>query len=183
MAFSINTPNGKRTERKHLITVATWTVGSAVKAAILGVRVEDSSIEFNADVEQKTDILGINYAEVLKTQPQQSFDPADIVGGDDLMAYLNEAALSNSIASYNGTFNIYVIAAYMQDGDNKYYAVKHSNCSIIPQSIGGSSHVGMPFDVYFSNEITEGSVSSVKRADLLKVEDASSPTFTAKSAT
>lgn len=169
MAYSINLKAGQRAERKLLITVAAWKEDSTTKACILGTRTEDSSVEFNADTATSTDILGINYTDVNKTQPQQTFDPAYVIGGDDLMTYLNQAALKNDINAYNGVFDVYLVAGYMSD-TGKYYAVKHEGCSIIPSSLGGDSFVSMPFDVYFSNEITEGSVASISKADLLKID-------------
>ena len=168
MAFALSMAVGQRAERKLLITIAAWTEDSEKKACILGTRTEDSSIEFNADTATSTDILGINYTDVNKTQPQQTFDPAYIIGGDDLMAYMNQAALRNDINAYNGVFDVYVVAAYLKD-TAKYYTVKHSGCSIIPSSLGGDSFVSMPYDVYFSNEITEGYVSSIAKADLLDI--------------
>lgn len=168
MAYALTMQNGQRAERKLLITIATWKENEEQKTTILGARTEDSSIEFNGDVETSTDILGINYTDLGKTQPQQSFDPAYLLGGDDLMAYMNKAALSNNISAYNGVFDVYIVAAYLRDTSN-YYAVKHSGCSIIPQSLGGDDFVSMPFDVHFSNNITEGSVASVKREDLLEI--------------
>jgi len=171
MAYSIDLTTGQRAERKKLITVATWTEASETKAAILGARVEDSSIEFNADTSTSTDILGINYTDVNKTQPSQKFDPSYVIGGDDLMAYMNMAALKNNISAYNGAFDVYIVAAYITDGSSpkKYYTVKHSDCSIIPDSIGGESYVGMPFTVSFSNDITEGYVESIAKDDLLDI--------------
>ena len=76
------------------------------------------------------------------------------------MSYLSQAALKNDLNAYNGKFNVYIIEAWMKDS-NKYYAVKHANCSIIPTSIGGDSFTSMPFTVYFSNDITEGSVDKL----------------------
>ena len=84
------------------------------------------------------------------------------------MAYMNQAALRNDINAYNGVFDVYVVAAYLKDTAN-YYTVKHSGCSIIPSSLGGDSFVSMPYDVYFSNEITEGYVASIAKADLLDI--------------
>lgn len=176
MAYAITTPTGKRTERKMLITIAAWTEGSTPKACILGTRTEDSSIELNPDIETTTDILGINYTDINKTQPQQTFDPAYVLGGDELMAYMNEALLKNDINAYNGAFDIYVVAAYYSEttgtgssAATAYRTVKHAGCSIIPQSIGGDSFVSMPFDVYFSNNITMGSVSGIDRTTLLAI--------------
>jgi len=168
MAYAINASEGARVERKMLITVAAWGTNNA---AILGARVEDSSIEFNADVETTTDILGINYTDINKTQPQQTFDPAYIIGGDKLMEYLGDAALGNDIKKYNGAFDVYIVAAYLKDSAAaKYRTVKHSGCSIIPSSLGGESYLAMPFDVFYSNNITEGYVSSIAKADLLAIQ-------------
>lgn len=169
MAYALAMKAGQRAERKTLITVATWKEDEdTVKAAILGARTEDSSIEFNGDVETSTDVLGINYTDLGKTQPQQSFDPAYLIGGDELMAYMNRAALENNINAYNGVFDVYIVAAYLTD-TGKFFTVKHSGCSIIPQSLGGSDFVSLPYDVHFSNNITKGSVNSIKREDLLEI--------------
>lgn len=170
MAYAIAMQAGQRAERKSLITVATWKENETTKTAILGARTEDSSIEFNGDVETSTDVLGINYTDLGKTQPVQSFDPAYIIGGDALMAYMNAAALANKISAYNGVFDVYIVAAYLTDGASKYYTVKHSGCSIIPQSLGGDSFVSMPYDVHYSNNITEGSVSKIDRESLMQIE-------------
>lgn len=168
MAYALALNAGQRAERKMLITVASWKEGEVQKTAILGARTEDSSIEFNGDVETSTDILGINYTDLGKTQPQQSFDPAYVIGGDDLMAYMNAAALENNISAYNGVFDVYLVAAYLTDG-SKFFTVKHTGCSIIPQSLGGDDFVSMPFDVHFSNNITKGSVSKIDRESLMDI--------------
>lgn len=164
MANEINLANGQRPERKLLIAVAEWDGtkygGSATDREILGTRTEDSSIEFNPDVETTTDIRGKNYTDVNKTQPQQSFDPFYILGGSKLGSYLTQAALKNDIQAYNNVFTVYVITAFI-GSDGAYYTVRHSNCSIIPQSLGGDSYVNMPIEVYYSNDITEGTVDKL----------------------
>ena len=158
---------GQRAQRKTLITVAAWGAapeGTEENREILGVRTEDSSIEFNADVETSTDILGISYTDVNKTEPQQDFDPYYLLGGSKLGAYLYEAALTNDIQKYNGTFNVYIIAAFDDTGSeaaHKYRCVKHTGCSIIPTSMGGDSYVSMPIEVHYSNNITVGTVDKL----------------------
>lgn len=158
----------ERAQRKTLITVAEWTPAGATQPEreILGARTEDSSIEFNPDVQTSTDILGITYTDVNKTEPQQSFDPFYLLGGSKLGEYLAAAALANRIADFNGKFNVYIVAAYINDktataAATKYKAVKHTGCSIIPTSMGGDSYVSMPIDVYYSNDITEGTVDKL----------------------
>lgn len=160
MATNLN--NGQRAERKLLITVAEWNVGTTTQEReILGTRTEDSSIEFNADIETMTDIRGITHTDVNKTEPQQDFDPFFVLGGSKLAEYLSNAALENRISAYNGTFNVYVITAFIGSSSNGYSAVKHTGCSIIPTSIGGDSYVSMPIEVHYSNNITSGTVDKL----------------------
>ena len=128
---------------------------------ILGTRTEDSSIEFNADVETMTDVRGITYTDVNKTEPQQDFDPYNLLGGSPLGAYLVTNALKNNIVAYNNAFSVYIITAFIGSAQNGYYAVRHDGCSIIPQSLGGDSYNNMPIEVHFSNNITEGTVDSL----------------------
>ena len=70
-----NLSAGQRAERKLLITVAEWQEGNESVREVLGTRTEDSSIEYNADISTTTDILGNNYTDINRTQPQQDFDP------------------------------------------------------------------------------------------------------------
>ena len=86
--MAVNLDTGVRAQRKTLITVAEWTDGGTQKREILGARTEDSSIEFNPDIETVTDILGITYTDVNKTEPQQDFDPFYVMKDSDLAEYL-----------------------------------------------------------------------------------------------
>lgn len=163
MADTINLSNGQRAQRKTLITVAAWSDGTGTDKGvreILGARTEDSAIEFNPDTETSTDILGITYTDVNKTEPQQDFDPYYVLGGSKLAAYLTSAALANNIDAYNNVFDIYIITAFIGEA-GKYKCIKHSNCSIIPTSIGGDSYVSMPIEVHYSNNITAGTVDKL----------------------
>lgn len=157
---TINLNAGQRAQRKTLITVAEWGSGTTPEREILGARTEDSSIEFNPDIATSTDILGITYSEINKTEPQQSFDPYYLLGGSKLGAYLAQAALENNIDAYNSTFTIYIIAAFI-GSEGSYKCVKHTGCSIIPASIGGDAYVSMPIDVYYSNNIETGTVDKL----------------------
>ena len=65
MAVSpINLAEGQRAERKTLITVAEWKEGEEAVREVLGTRTEDSSIEYNSEIETTTDILGNNYTDL-----------------------------------------------------------------------------------------------------------------------
>ena len=160
-----NLATHQRAARKLLITVAEWkdengsvTIdGQKYSREILGRRTEDSSIEYNADIETTTDILGINYTDINKTQPQQDFDPYLILGGSKLGAKLNDIRRRNALTELD-QFNLYIITAYVGDSTNGYDAERHVNCTITYNSLGGDSNVNMPISVYFSNESTTGTV-------------------------
>lgn len=156
--FNLN--DGQRAERKLLITVAEWTESNAQVREILGRRTEDSSIDYNADIETTTDILGINYTDLNRTQPQQDFDPYLILGGSKLGAKLNDIRRRNALSELDN-FTVYIITAFVGDSTNGYATEKHTGCTIVYNSIGGDSNVNMPISVYFSNNITTGTVDKL----------------------
>lgn len=155
-----NLTQGQRAERKLLITVAEWTDGSTQVREILGTRTEDSSIDYNPDIETTTDILGINYTDLNRTQPQQDFDPYLILGGSKLGAKLNDIRRRNALSELN-QFTMYIITAFIGDSSEGYAAEKHTGCTITYNSIGGDANVNFPISVYFSNSITTGTVDKL----------------------
>ena len=155
-----NLETGQRAERKLLITVAEWTEESTQVREILGTRTEDSSIEYNPDIETTTDILGINYTDLNRTQPQQDFDPYLILGGSKLGAKLDDIRRRNALSELN-QFTVYIITAYVGSSSNGYRTEKHTGCSIIYNSLGGDSNVNFPISVYLSNNITNGTVNKL----------------------
>lgn len=155
-----NLAQNQRAERKLLITVAEWTEDNAQVREILGRRTEDSSIDYNADIETTTDILGINYTDLNRTQPQQDFDPYLILGGSKLGAKLNDIRRRNALSELDN-FTVYIITAFVGDSTNGYATEKHTGCTIVYNSIGGDSNVNMPISVYFSNNITTGTVDKL----------------------
>lgn len=155
--FNLNTH--QRAERKLLITVAEWLEGTSPVREILGRRTEDSSIDYNADIETTTDILGINYTDLNRTQPQQDFDPYLILGGSKLGAKLNDIRRRNALSELD-SFTVYIITAFVGTS-GAYQAEKHTGCTIAYNSIGGDSNVNMPISVYFSNNITTGTVDKL----------------------
>lgn len=160
----INLRTGQRAERKLLITVAEWTEGSGTGATsqreILGTRTEDSSIEYNSEIETTTDILGNNYTDLERTQPEQTFDPYLILGGSKLGALLNDIRRRNAVSELQ-QFTVYIITAFIGDATNGYAAERHDDCTITYDSIGGDVNVNFPITVHFSNKITTGTVDNL----------------------
>ena len=155
-----NLATHQRAERKLLMTVAEWTEGTTQERELLGRRTEDSSIEYNADQSTSTDILGINYTDINKTQPQQDFDPYLILGGSKLGAKLNDIRKRNALSELS-QFTIYVITGYVGNSVDGYEAEKHVNCTITYNSLGGDASVNMPISVFLSNDITNGTVNKL----------------------
>lgn len=164
----INLKTDQRAERKLLITVAEWTEktldgtteGTETVREILGKRTEDSSIEYNADIQTSTDILGINYTDVNKTQPEQAFDPFLVLGGSRLAAYLNNIRRRNALSEL-GDFTVYVITAYIGNSTDGYAAEKQTGCTIEYQSLGGDTKVNFPITVHYSNNTKLGTVDKL----------------------
>lgn len=156
-----NLANGQRAERKLLITVAEWKESGSESPVreILGTRTEDSSIEYNPDIATSTDIRGINYTDINKTQPQQDFDPYLVLGGSKLGAFLNDIRKRNALSELS-QFTMYVITAFV-GSSGAYEAEKHTGCTITYNSMGGDSNVNFPISVYFSNNITNGTVDKL----------------------
>jgi hypothetical protein len=155
-----NLATGQRAERKLLITVAEWMEGSQQVREILGTRTEDSSIDYNPDIETTTDILGINYTDMNRTQPQQDFDPFIILGGSKLGAKLNDIRRRNALSELS-QFTVYIITAFIGSASEGYAAEKHTGCTIAYNSIGGDTNVNFPISVYYSNKITTGTVNKL----------------------
>lgn len=161
MATQFNLATNQRAERKLLITVAEWIEGTNTPTReILGRRTEDSSIEYNPDIETTTDILGINYTDVNKTQPQQDFDPYLILGGSKLGAKLNDIRRRNALSELD-QFTIYVITAYIGNTSSGYETEKHTGCTILYTALGGDTNVNMPISVYLSNNSVTGTVNKL----------------------
>lgn len=160
-----NLAEHQRAERKKLLTVAAWneTVeGSTVTTEVrelLGRRTEDSSVEYNVDQATSTDILGINYTDINKTQPQQDFDPYLVLGGSKLGAKLNDIRRRNALSELS-QFTLYLITAYVGE-DGAWEAEKHRNCTITYNSLGGDANVNMPISVFFSNDSVTGTVDKL----------------------
>lgn len=127
---------------------------------ILGTRTEDSSIEYNTDISTTTDIRGINYTDINKTQPQQDFDPFLVLGGSYLGAKLNDIRKRNAYSELS-QFTLYIITAYIGNEVDGFDAERHTDCTIEYQSLGGDANVNFPISAYFSNKVTTGTVDKL----------------------
>lgn len=169
-ATAFNLETGKKAERKLLVTCV--NVGDSITDSsgtpewqAVGVGVEDSSIEYNPDTETVTDILGITETTVNKLETTQSLEPMRIRGGSKLAVKVYNQVKYNELAEMS-MWEVMQIHAYV-GSEGAYEAEVHKNCTLTPQSIGGSSNVDMPIEISFSNDKVHGTVDHYKYGETI----------------
>lgn len=156
---AINVTENRKVDRKlemHFVNMGTT---EAPVWEILGYGVEDATTSFNHDVSTIVDILGISHTEVSAAKPQLDLDPMNIRGGQKLSAKLLDIERRNAVSELS-EFEVLNVHAYL-GADAAFLAEKHVNCTIVPQSLGGSSYVGMPLNVHLSNDKVLGTATVV----------------------
>lgn len=150
----INLAANLKADRKleiHYVNVAAGDA-EAPEWEILGRGVEDAAMEFNHDVESTTDILGLSDTDVGPAKPQLDLDPNTVRGGQKLNALLLDIERRNALGELSA-FEVLNVHCYLSAGtDAAFLAEKHVGCTLVPQSLGGSSYVGMPLNVHLSND-------------------------------
>lgn len=152
----INLPANQKADRKlemHYVNIGTT---GAPEWEILGYGVEDASMSYNHDVSTTVDILGISHTEVSAAKPQLDLDPYNIRGGDKLSAKLLDIERRNAVSELS-QFEVLNVHAFL--GADSFDAELHTGCTIVPQSLSGSSYVGMPLNVHLSNQKTLGTAT------------------------
>ena len=164
-ATVFNLKDGQKAERKLLVTAV--NVGDSITKGsgtpewqIIGVGVEDSSIEYNPDTETITDILGITETTVNKLETSQTLEPMTVRGGSKLAIKLYNQIKYNRVSEFS-MYEVMQIHAYVGT-DGAYEAEVHKNCTITPQSLGGDAYVDMPIDINYSNDKVHGTVDNYK---------------------
>ena len=170
-ATAFNLANNQKAERKLLVTCVNvgdpiTLDGGTPEWQPVGVGVEDSSIEYNPDQETVTDILGITETTVKKLEVSQSLDPMTIRGGSKLAVKIYNQVKYNRLSEMS-MWEVMQIHAYVGDAENGYEAEVHKNCTLTPQSVGGSSNVDMPIDISFSNDKVHGTVNAYKYGETI----------------
>lgn len=157
-ATAFNLTDGQQAERKLLVTAVNTGTHALPEWEIVGVTVEDSAIEYNADVTTITDILGITSTSINKLETAQSLDGLRLRGGSDLQLKLYNQVKYGRLAELS-MYEVLQIHAYV-GAAAAYEAELHVNCTITPVSVGGSSYLEVPIAINFSNNKTHGTVNA-----------------------
>ena len=151
----------QKVERKLLMTFVdvSSSGGGSPEWELQGRSVEDASVEYNHDTSQTADILGKVDTDVAAAMPQITMDPNTLRAGQKLNAKLVDIERRGATSELS-TFKVLQVYAFLSDtGAGPFEADTYDNCTIVPQSLGGSSYVGMPFDLYLSGERTAGTAA------------------------
>ena len=139
---------------KHYVNVGT---GETKEWELLGVGIEDSSIETNFETETVNDILGNTETSITGASPSQSFEPFTVRGGSKLAFKLHEIWLNKSYEQLS-QFDMLTVYGYIGTETDGYEADMQSDCTITFGSIGGSAYVDMPITVNYSDKKERGTV-------------------------
>lgn len=168
-ATDFNLAANQKAERKLLVTCINTGTTQAAVWTVVGAGVEDSSIDYNVDIETITDITGVTETTVNKLEPSQELDPMTIRGGNTVLFKLTDIIERNAVSEL-AQFEVLLIRAYLTEGtapNLKYHAELHRNCTITPNSVGGSAYVDMPVSISFSNDKVLGTVNGYTKNDTI----------------
>ena len=167
--FNVNAgAKASRKLLKHFVNVGT---SGEKEWELLGVGIEDSSIETNFETETVNDILGNSETSVTSASPSQSFEPFTVRGGSKLAFKLHEIWLNKEYEKLS-QFEMLTVYGYIGTDIDGYEADMQSDCTITFGSIGGSAYVDMPITVNYSDKKERGTVKFTEGV----------PTFTKASA-
>lgn len=173
-AANINLPAGQKADRKlEMIFVNTGTAGGPeYKWELQGRGVEDASIEYNHDVEQTNDILGMTDTDVSSSKPSMELDPNTIRGGQKLNEKLLDIERRQATSEF-GTFDVLLVHCYLGTATTGPFAAEvHHGCTVVPTSLGGSNYVGLPMNIYLSNDCELGTVAIANGVPTFTADDA-----------
>lgn len=155
-------------ERKMLACAIDISETEVPEYLVIGYRITESGLEFNADSETGYDINGRNFSSVNKFEPSQSFDPHRVTAKGSL-GKLSEKLIHyfryNQMDKFS-QFKCIIIYGFLDskatvDTEEVFVADLYDNCTVLPQSIGGESWTDLPFTVNFGGNVTHGYVSDI----------------------
>ncbi len=175
---ALNLADGIEASRKMLKTLV--NVGERLYAADgtknsdavpvwewLGDDVESSSISYGFDSTTTQNIKGVTRVKAGAATMSQEMSPMVVTGGAKLTTKILDI-LARGENSEFGLFEVMVVKDYITV-DSKSYAEVHKGCSILPESEGGDTTVGIPVKITFSNDRVLGSYAAATKAFAEKV--------------
>lgn len=144
---------GAKYERKYLGHFIDAAFSSASPSYVrLGKDLEEYAIELNPDVESKTNILGESSTNLKGYSPEGSVDPFYAYKGDPLFEQLAKIANERATGADCQT----TVVDVLLDADGTVEWAYREKVIVVPQSIGGSDGIQIPFNIHYNGERTKG---------------------------
>ena len=152
------TDSGATIERKMMIAYLNTGEASTPVWSAIGKRVEDSSVEYDWQDEDKNDILGDTYSTMKKPIVTQTFEPCELDAADAAQLKVWNLAVKDQDAAKLCNLDMLIVHAYAGT-PGKVFAERYSSCKVKPSGLGGSSTIGMPIDVTYGGKRTTGTAA------------------------
>ena len=157
---SFNTTPGAAIERKMMILYLNTGAAETPVWSPIGRRVVDSSMAFDWSKETNTDILGVTRTNVKAPILNQTFEPCELDAEDAAQYKIWIDAVKKQDLAAVVNQDLLVIHTYEGSSTTGVFAERYPNSAVLPSSLGGSSHLGMPIDVTFGGERSVGTAKS-----------------------
>lgn len=157
--LTFNTPEGQTIARETL--VAFLNTGTGTTAPVwspVGIRVTDSSEEYDWQRSTSQDIIGNAYSEMKKPIITQRFDPWPLTNGDAAVLKLWNLAVKDQDAPALANQDMLIVHKYAGTKDTAVFAERYESCAVEMISLGGTGggNVGMPINVTYGGTRTTG---------------------------
>ena len=156
---TFNTNPGAVVERCLLIAYLNTGSESTPIWSPVGMRVEDSSEEFDWGEETKKDIFGVTYTTMKAPTITQSFEPCELDAADLAQQKIWNLAIKDQNVSALTNLDMLIVHCYAGVADTAVFAERYSSCAVKPSSLGGSANVGMPIDITYGGTRVTGTAA------------------------
>jgi len=137
---------------------------------VQGYGTEDASIAFSPDTTSLIDILGIQHNQVNSLTRAISITPNTIRPVENfgmLNELLHEYTRRNQLTKLS-TFKVLLVYWYAETGTTTPVAIAdlYPTCTVIPQSLGGTSTVDFPYDMNLGGDVQYGTATRSTQGDV-----------------
>ena len=156
----LNTPAGETQARELLIAYLNTGTSSTPVWNPLGLRVEDSSMEFDWGDESAQDILGNTHTTLKKPTVTQSFDPYPLDSADEAITKVYDVAVRQQNAQ--ALANMDVLVVHWGSGDTSTpFAERYPQTAVKVSSLGGEGggNLSMPLELTYGGTRVTGTAS------------------------
>lgn len=158
--FNFNTQPGQVVERHLMIAALNTGTAEAPEWSPVGVRVEDSSVSYDWNVEHGKDIFNNTYSRGRTPVITQTFEPWAMDSGDTAQKKIWNLAVKDQNVAALMAQEMLIIHKYAGD-DGKFFTEHYKACSVLPTDLGGEGggFLGMAIDVTYGGERTLGAAT------------------------